>query len=359
MATTVPKTLIFRGYQEGDEPKIQKMFKTIFGRRYPLVEWHWKFQDNPYAPPQAYMAFQPDEELVAHYTMMPVQFNVMGKPVLAAQSIDTMVSPKQRGKKLFEKTAAACYDRFERAGGALVFGFPNENSYPGFMRKLEWKRITHLKEYTLRLGVHQLSKTVLKNRWAANLTDKLYRKQGEWTNTLQRALFRERLPGQMHFHTSDTVPDATDDLWHSIRSYSVFSVWKDKEYMKWRYDANPRHRFQYAYLTQNGKILALAVLTQEAGETMYIADLLVRNHDLMTARYLMSEIAALSRKQGYDKLTFIGADGGFFDSVFADWQSQLSPGLILCARGFGLDNVQDMLVQPHNWTISIGDTDIL
>lgn len=359
MNSTIQAEHTVRAYEEGDEAQILKMFGEVFGRTSSLEEWRWKYADNPYALPVATLAFSPEQALIAQYTMIPVKLNVMGKPVCAGQSVDTMVHRAHRREGLFERTANHCYERFAKQGGQLVFGFPNEKSYPGFMRRLSWKRICYLKEYSLRLGVGDIAKRISRSGALAALSDGLYRTKERLSLKLQEALLGKRQQGESSFSVSSTAPAGIDELWNHIRSYAVFSVWKDETYFKWRYDANPLSTFQYATLSQDGKIIALAVVTQRPDKTMMITELLVRDQQLMAARLLLNKIAQMAMSRGNERLAFIGTDAGFFDSMFEGFQQQTSFGLILCARAFGMPDLQDMLVQPGAWTITLGDTDIL
>ena len=70
---------------------------------------------------------------------MPVRAYAAGRSVGACQSLDTMVGTAYRRQRLFERTAREMYSRLGEAGIDLVFGVPNQNSLPGFLRNLEWR----------------------------------------------------------------------------------------------------------------------------------------------------------------------------------------------------------------------------
>lgn len=118
------KTLFEECFNRGiDQSFINRKFDTIgFGASY-----------------VGFMAFDSEETPAAYYGVFPVRMLVNGKQVLAAQSGDTMTSPKHQRKGLFTKLAGMTYDLCKEEGIAIVFGFPNHNSFPGFERKLNWK----------------------------------------------------------------------------------------------------------------------------------------------------------------------------------------------------------------------------
>jgi len=61
-----------------------------------------------------------------------------GKKILCAQSGDTMTHKSHRKKGLFIKLAKMTYDTAKKEGIEFIFGFPSNDSFPGFKYKLNW-----------------------------------------------------------------------------------------------------------------------------------------------------------------------------------------------------------------------------
>lgn len=85
-----------------------------------------------------HVAYAPSGEPAAYYGVFPVKVRGGETTVVAAQSGDTMTHPDHQGRGLFTMLGRATYEAAAAEGIAFVFGFPNENSYPGFVRKLGW-----------------------------------------------------------------------------------------------------------------------------------------------------------------------------------------------------------------------------
>jgi GNAT superfamily N-acetyltransferase len=85
-----------------------------------------------------YLAYAGDVP-AAFYGVIPCFIECDGKPVLAAQSADTMTHPDHRGKGLFIKLAELTYELCYKEKILILFGFPNQNSLPGFVNKLNWQ----------------------------------------------------------------------------------------------------------------------------------------------------------------------------------------------------------------------------
>lgn len=86
---------------------------------------------------------------VAYYGVIPMRLSVNRETVLAAQSCDTMTHPDFRGKGLFTELAQRTFQLAIEKGIHFVFGFPNQNSYPGFINKLDFSHAQTLQRYTI------------------------------------------------------------------------------------------------------------------------------------------------------------------------------------------------------------------
>ncbi len=119
-----------------------------------------------------YIAYSAAGEPAAYYGVFPCKAIINGKISLAAQSGDTMTHPDHRGKGLFIKLAKATYQLAAQEGIKFVFGFPNENSYHGFVKKLGWihsenLNIYRLKVFTLPLGYLSSRISLFKNLYSS------------------------------------------------------------------------------------------------------------------------------------------------------------------------------------------------
>ena len=85
-----------------------------------------------------FIAYTPNGMAAAYYGVIACFFQLNGKKVIAAQSADTMTHPDHRKKGLFQNLALKTYALARDQGIKFVFGFPNQDSFPGFM-KLNWQ----------------------------------------------------------------------------------------------------------------------------------------------------------------------------------------------------------------------------
>lgn len=76
--------------------------------------------------------------MVGHYAVQRMKVIIDGKEKGAALSMNTMTHPDYQGRGIFPELAMHVYKQCEDSGIELIFGFPNENSYIGFVKKLGW-----------------------------------------------------------------------------------------------------------------------------------------------------------------------------------------------------------------------------
>ena len=113
-------------------------------------------------PYLGFIAYSSEGEPAAFYGIYSQPLIKDGRLIHAAQSGDTMTHKAHIGKGLFVHLANLTYQLAKELGVEFVFGFPNENSFPGFQRKLEWKFKEQLVEYRFRVFTFPLSKLVKK-----------------------------------------------------------------------------------------------------------------------------------------------------------------------------------------------------
>lgn len=98
-----------------------------------------------------YIAYTKQGQPAAFYGVFPCNLSYHNKSFLVAQSGDTMTHRDHQGKGLFTTLAQKTYALAKEEGIELIFGFPNENSFPGFIRKLDWVHFDDVKAFEIRV----------------------------------------------------------------------------------------------------------------------------------------------------------------------------------------------------------------
>ena len=351
---------VLERYRAGDERDMLGLFKLVFGNERSLEHWTWQFKHNPYGGPFATLARRKsDHLLVGQHVVMLYRLNVKGRAVGGCHSLDLAVHPDYRGQRIFDLTAHDCFEWCLSHDIQFVLAFPNVSSYPGFVRTLGWHRILFPNRYVMRVGLGGSLRRAPKGAAvAAPAADLVFRAVRRVQLSARHAALVRKTAGGVRFCTSAAVPEGHEALWDACRSQEVLSLWKDSQYLRWRYDENPEHEFTYLYLTLDGAVAALAVIV-EVDQVATICELLVREHDVRLARLLVSHACLRALERGTDKVRFLGYDAGFFDEAFEGFERNVSFENVFVGRAFRDAELNALASIPSNWTVTFGDADIV
>jgi GNAT superfamily N-acetyltransferase len=250
--------LYFREGNENDAPKIIELFRLVFGKTRNLEEWRWRFVDGPVRQLLIVLALDRSENIVAHYALHPVWMTYRGRKVLGAQSLDTMVLPSFRGNGLFKETARRCYHLAQRNGIELLYGFPNEQSYPVFVKRLGWTETAKLLPLYYILNPQNVIRSRLSHQAGNFLLKQLltawlgYDKKGKVSSSKGSSCIKV-------CRTSD-FDQTFDALWSECKSQFIAGVWKDSKYLRWRYLDVPHGEHQVIQAFQGDKMVGFMVI---------------------------------------------------------------------------------------------------
>jgi hypothetical protein len=141
-----------RRISESNAVDLIAVYKSAFGNNFDLEKFKEKQNTSDFGDSYVgYIAYDKNNTPAAFYGVYPCQIEYNGKLYLAAQSGDTMTHSDHTGKGLFTLLATKTYEYCKENGFHLVFGFPNENSFPGFVKRLGWSHFDDLTPYLIRV----------------------------------------------------------------------------------------------------------------------------------------------------------------------------------------------------------------
>jgi hypothetical protein len=126
---------------------------------------NWQYCGNPTGKVVGFDAFY-NNKLVAHYVTIPVLYSVDGIKTKGLLSLNTATHPEHQGKGLFTKLADKTYTLAKELGFEFVIGVANQNSTPGFLKKLNFILLSPL-EVKIGLGNLDLENEKIKYRMSA------------------------------------------------------------------------------------------------------------------------------------------------------------------------------------------------
>jgi len=201
------------------------LYKEVFNEKVSQKFLLKKYDTRSVGPEfVGFIAYTPNGMAVAYYGVIPCFFQLNGKKVIAAQSADTMTHPHHRKKGLFQNLALKTYALAAEQDIKFVFGFPNQDSYPGFM-KLNWQFLPdQLQVFTIKAANFNYSRL-------------LYRTPGLFflNNILLNGIFGVEHPDRTFFieKISDgIIRDDTFCLYKKYNSTHIITIDKVKAWAK-------------------------------------------------------------------------------------------------------------------------------
>ncbi len=338
-----------RPYRPGDEKRILRLMGEVFSSSMDEAFFKWKFLEHPKGPGWMRVA-ESGPYIVAFYGMTRQPLNFMGNEVPGGQGGDVMVRGDQRGKGLFTKLAGAVYRQFSGDDAVLFFGFPNRQSYPAVMKYLDYARICNLDYYQYRAGMTGMAGKVL------GLAGRLFRGLKVWLRCEINARLSQK--GSAMEMTAD-LPAGLSEMLREINTNEVLSLWKDEDYLRWRYIDHPRHRYDFFPLRVNGVLEGLVVARKD-GARAVICEMLNRTKNVQQAFLHLLYVQRRYIFSGMGEVVFLGHDNGFFETVFGRSGFKKSISNIVCTVRFsGRGRIREMFMIPENWTFTYGDSDLI
>jgi hypothetical protein len=155
-----------------------------------------------------YFAYDRHGTPAAYYGVMPCFIQYDSKPILAAQSGDTMTHPDHRNKKLFVRLCLKTIELCRQQHISLIFGFPNQNS-AGINGQIGWTTTGNLEGF-------QIPVTTLPLR---GLTRRLPFLQGIY-RTYSQTLLKKYLLPEKGIAGSTPCGILHNEAWFNYKTYS-------------------------------------------------------------------------------------------------------------------------------------------
>jgi GNAT superfamily N-acetyltransferase len=174
------------------------LFSLVFSNtnKFTLEFLEWQYKSNPHGYVEGFDAYF-ENDLVGHYAAIPVSYKFKGKIKKGLLSLNTATHPEHRGKGLFTKLALETYKEAKKDGFEFIVGVANENSTPGFIKKLGFELIAPLE---VKFGIGEI-KSKLENT---------YRFKPFWD--LESLKWRLSCPNKKYYENSSTVFTNTDTI---------------------------------------------------------------------------------------------------------------------------------------------------
>ena len=194
-------------------PQLYTLFESVYKKRcltnYYELKYNTRYTGVEYI---GFLAFH-NNIPVAFYGVIPTIVSINKKAVLAAQSCDTMTHPDYQKKGLFVELAKQTFDFAKQSGIHFIFGFPNQNSFPTFIKKLGFTHMENMNRYTFHFS-NNIYKILMRKFWFVKSEDQC--------NDITNVLIEEGFDGILY-----------NKAYLDYKKYNANTIVKSKETTLW------------------------------------------------------------------------------------------------------------------------------
>lgn len=263
----------------------------------------WQYLHSPAGQGYTSVSVSDSGDDAAIYSVFKVKAKVDGVLVDACQSLDTLTDKNYRGMGLFSKLAKDVYRRSDEDGVRMTYGFPNSSSGPGFFGKLGWIKLGFPPFlFFMNNLLFPLARATGKRFFLRNHVFLLVVMVTRWLSRNDTWRLAEK---------PDFSP-AYDVLWQAVSEQFNTCVWRDGDYMRWRYLGKPGCQYRYLSLYEGDGligVLVYVVLEKHGGKIGYVMDLVVMPGKKAAARYLLASGVQAMSSAGVDVVLAWSAAG--------------------------------------------------
>lgn len=220
------------------------------------ADYHrWQYQENPAGLALAALARQRSTgELIGQFGAVPLRVSVDGQARIAALALNVVTDAAYQRQGVFARLGSAADEQMARAGVTFAFALPNENSFPGFVRRLGYH---HVGDVPLLVRPVNVRRLVTKRAPLPGL--------GALASALARPL-TPPLPATVPPVDDVTVTPverfdgAFDAFWQRIDGRQRVMVVRDTTYLDWRFHRIPLRRYECFRATEDGELTGYVVV---------------------------------------------------------------------------------------------------
>jgi hypothetical protein len=271
-----------------------------------------------------------------------------------------MTHPNYRRQGMFIMLARAAYQSIENNDTHIIFGFPNNQSLPGFIGELNFHVILNIPLIVKPLNWGNFLKLRIKNKLFLSICQKI----GELA---QNSFFKPmvcNVGDELTISKVDTFDERINDLWEKISDRYTVTVVRKAMYLNWRYAAPDIKYFKYI-AEKKGEIVGYLVIGyrpwRENVKVGIIFDIFAETREV--TRYLLTKAEEDCRIEKLDLLYTQMKGNKMYATAFRRngfITFPLIESLKLIVRTAKCDKKKRNIFNDNSkWLIQLGDSDLV
>lgn len=343
-----------------DDKKIQvscEIYNKVFSKNMNTEVFYYKHYENPYKVLTPILNDEIDGKIAGINCFMGAKFIAGHKEVFGAQSCDSAVLPEFRGKGVFSRIIRAAEEQCEVYGIDFLFGFPNEKSYPGFM-KLGWVHVGDFYRAVLPLDTCKFFERKFKKNIPSSI--------GKISDLfIQKKLNNySKKSHSINIQENQECPFTEEDFEVINRTEGIM-VKRSYQYYRWKVDNNPSRSFKYIIARDGDRLVGFVIYEILEDNSIDIVDWLCFESDNENQKIVLSKIfnklkgkgtsISISLVNGCNNEMNILESIGFLNASNRIMKQRPLP---LVVKVFGSES-EKQLLEVKAWKCRFLDTDVI
>lgn len=338
-------------------------FRTLFGTnpiRSTVADYYrWKVYKNPFGPGIIHLE-QKDGRAVGSATLTRKRVVVDGRPLEAAEIGDTFTHPDYRRQGIFSTCVQACLEYAARQNLDLIYGTPNSQSLPGYVKKFgfvmnpgaPWRKLVKplassgslLDDVTGCLLTRHPIERMRQRRRLAHY------------QTVRKACLGQAASLGLHIETVSAFSQEVDGLWDL--NHPAFCTIRDHTYLRWRFVDNP-DAYHILLAMANGVPAGCLVMKLSPSQRNGIlCDFVTRHGDKNIFRLLVSQAEQHLVDLGYRSVQSTCIRSGYYyddliELGYEDPEQNADRPIIF----YGRPEITETLRTRTDWHFTLADSD--
>jgi hypothetical protein len=202
-------------------------------------------------------------------------------------------------KSIFGRLASEVRRRAEADGMSVIYGTPNGNAYPGWVKKLGH---FDCKGFHMESFARPTSKLVTRKYPSLSFLNAPLRNIELSSIALQKIIYSRCLCRNLTFSICTPSANELDELWIRLKSVKGISLIRDASYWRHRYMDNPIAKYDFFVIRERGQLIGIVVtrffLVGGGKRVVAIAEWM--NDECIPFGYVLSEVLNHYRDSGVE-----------------------------------------------------------
>jgi hypothetical protein len=317
--------------------------------------YNWELMDNTIGEPEAMIALD-GEKVVAMVIAVLKEFYLSGEKTIVAEIQDGYTHQNYFRRGLFSKLAIALENNLIERNINLIYGIPNDNNYPIFVKKLGYTDPYKIRILFKILKTNNLLSKYIKTKWIRMILSPLL-------NTclaLSNIFIFQKKQDTISIDEVEQFPKEINTFCDSVQKEFDVILSRNNRYLNWRYIDSPRN--YQCYVAKKGHDIVgyfvLSIVNDGRINKGYIIDFLTYKNSEM-ASIIFKAIAKIFKNNQVDiALVWMNDKAYFYKKLLKLLYFPSKKEKYFILKNSRADNEIDNLMSSNNASyFVVGDTD--